>query len=361
MEFRTIADLERTIWKNLHRFPPDIQTVVGIPRSGLMAGSIIALALNVQVADVVGYGEGRVFRSGTTRPVRTARDGTKPKVLLVDDSVRTGHAMRAARAQLALACSDIEIITCAVYAAPDAMHEVDLPLESVAMPRLFQWNAMHHSLLGNACLDMDGVLCVDPTEADNDDGPLYDAFLAQVRPLHLPIQRIGTIVTSRLERYRPQTEQWLARHGLVYDKLVMLNLPDAATCQRLGIHAQFKAEYYRDSAATLFIESERQQAADISLISGKPVLWLSGRILFQPDRDPDQVVVESMSRIQRNAVSRLKSTLRRSLGNSRYDWAKRMVRVPLAAACLVSAKGTATAGNQPGIPPGGNYTGLEKH
>lgn len=354
MEFRTIADLERTIWKNLHRFPPDIQAVVGIPRSGLMAASIVALALNVPLADVEGYGGGRTFRSGSTRPVRTVRGGAVPKVLLVDDSVRTGDSMRAARAQLALARPDIEIITCAVYASPDATHEVDLPLESVATPRLFQWNAMHHSLIGNACLDMDGVLCLDPTTTDNDDGPLYEAFLAQVRPLHLPTQRIGAIVTSRLERYRPLTEQWLERHGLVYDKLVMLDLPDAATRQRLGIHARFKAEYYRNSDATLFIESERQQATDISQISGKPALWLSGRVLFQPDRSPDQVVLESMSRIHRDAVFRLKSTLRRSLGNSRYDWAKRMVRIPLSAARSVTTKDTATAGSQLGIPQGGN-------
>jgi hypothetical protein len=346
MEFRTVADLEQSIWKNLHRFPADIDTVVGIPRSGLMAGSIAALMLNLPLADVDGYAAGRSFCTGRTRPVRALRGGARPKVLLVDDSVRTGDAMRAARAQLTEACPGIEIVTCAIYAAPEVAHTVDLPLELVATPRLFLWNAMHHPFISNACLDLDGVLCVDPTEADNDDGPCYEAFLAQVRPLHLPAQRIGTIVTSRLERYRPQTEEWLARHGVMYDKLVMLDLPDAATRQRLGCHASFKAEYYRASNAVLFIESDREQAADISLISGKPTLWLGGPVLFRPDRGPDKAMLASMSRVRRDAVLRLKNALRRSLGQGRYDWAKRMVRDPLVAVWSASRQGIATSRKQ---------------
>ena len=45
---------------------------------------------------------------------------------------------------------------------------------------------MHHSFLNDSCLDIDGVLCRDPSPEENDDGPRYEKFLTETNPLVIP-------------------------------------------------------------------------------------------------------------------------------------------------------------------------------
>ena len=40
-------------------------------------------------------------------------------------------------------------------------------------------------------------------------------------------QLIGHIFTSRFEKYRKETENWLKKHNISYDKLHMLNVRKA--------------------------------------------------------------------------------------------------------------------------------------
>ena len=69
-------------------------------------------------------------------------------------------------------------------------------------------------------MDFDGVLCRDPTEEENDDGDKYRYFIANVEPIFKPSVEIGWIVTSRLEKYRDLTENWLKKKV----KIVFLQL-----------------------------------------------------------------------------------------------------------------------------------------
>jgi len=131
---------------------------------------------------------------------------------------------------------------------------------------------MHHMLLAQSCVDIDGVLCRDPSEAENDDGPEYARFLADVQPRFVPSVRIRYLVTCRLEKYRSLTEEWLSRHGIGYDRLVMMDLPTKAARVASGSHATFKASVYRRTDTQLFIESSREQADDIARLSGGDVL-----------------------------------------------------------------------------------------
>ncbi len=283
MEYRSVADLNATIVANLHRLPRDVDLVVGVPRSGLLAASLLALALNLPLADVDGFAAGRLLASGRTR--RSGRlDLTADKVrhaLIVDDSIDTGRSLASARSSLERLEASTTVTYCAVYGTGGS-GSADLVLEVVPQPRVFEWNVMHHETLEASCVDIDGVLCLDPDEDENDDGPAYLAFLAQARSMSRPTRRIGTLVTSRLEKYRPQTEAWLAAQAVAYDRLVMLDLPDAATRRRLGAHASFKGEHYRRSSAVLFIESECDQARQIAAISGKDVLCMEDQALHRP-------------------------------------------------------------------------------
>jgi hypothetical protein len=317
MLFRSVADLERAIWSALHRFPQEADAVIGIPRSGMLAASFVALALNLPLGEVAGFAEGRLLGSGRRATRRTGTEGPPRTVILVDDSVYSGEAIAKARAHLLDRRPEIAVVTCAVFASAESEALVDLALEVLpAGPRVFQWNVMHHPVLESACVDIDGVLCVDPTPAENDDGAAYRRFLLTAAPLFLPSRRIGTLVTSRLEKYRAETEQWLARHGIAYDRLEMMDLPDAALRRQLGNHGVFKAGCYRAGDAVLFIESDRGQAIEIAQISGKPVLWIGGPCLIDPARDLDVALRESVLRIGRGVRARLKSTLIRTVGPS---------------------------------------------
>ncbi len=320
MNFRTIADLNATILKNLYRIPNDIDVVVGVPRSGLMAGSLVALALNLPLADVAGFVAGRLLASGKTRAHQgLARDFTELRnVLVVDDSARTGTAITEARALLTAAWPDKRFTYCAVYGLSDSADGLDLIFETVPLPRVFQWNVMHHIVLADACVDIDGVLCRDPNDQENDDGPGYLAFLRDAEPLHRPTQRIGTLVTSRLEKYRPQTEAWLAAQNIEYDNLVMLDLPDMATRRRLKAHGSFKAQYYRKSRASLFIESELAQAETIARISGKPALSMDGPRMCYPDALSVAALAVQAKRVRREQFLNVRKAIRLVIGETAY-------------------------------------------
>ena len=172
----------------------------------------------------------------------------------------------------------------AVYVTPQGHRYVDYWYEIIDMPRVFEWNIMHHSLLANSCVDIDGVLCRDPTERENDDGEEYRSFLVNAQPLIVPTETIGWLVTCRLEKYRDLTEQWLKDHNLNYNHLLMMDLPDKETRVALKNHAHFKANIYRSVDSTLFIESSIHQAQAIAWLTGKPVFCTETWQMINADR-----------------------------------------------------------------------------
>lgn len=282
--YRSVVDLHATVRDNLHRLPRDIDLVVGVPRSGLLPGVLVSLLLNLPLTDPDGYLVGRLLAAGRTKPGDTldVTVDTARHVLVIDDSSLTGWAMREVRKLLLPgARPGVRFTFCAVYGTT-RNHVADLVLEAVPEPRVFQWNLMHHKILGSACVDIDGVLCLDPTVEQNDDGPRYAQFLDSAQPFERPTRPIGTLVTSRLEKYRAQTESWLEDQGIRYGRLEMLDLPDAETRRAQNAHATFKAEVYHRSPATLFIESECAQAVEIARISGKDVLCVAEQRVHRP-------------------------------------------------------------------------------
>ncbi len=126
------------------------------------------------------------------------------------------------------------------------------------------------------CVDIDGVLCADPTQVQNDDGPGYRSFLSGAQPLVLPTSPVGWVVTSRLERYRPETEAWLRENGVEYGELVMLDVATAEERRALGAHGRHEAAFSASSGAELFVESEYAQAVEIAALSGRQVFSIEG-------------------------------------------------------------------------------------
>jgi uncharacterized HAD superfamily protein/orotate phosphoribosyltransferase len=282
--FESISQLSHDIRSQLHRVPKDVDLVVGIPRSGMIPAYLLGLFVNRLVLDLDSFLAGRAAGHGSTRALGAeVRDPLSAKhILLVDDSLTSGGSMRKCVERVRMSAFGGRMTTCAAIVVPSMGGAVDISFREMPQPRIFEWNAFHHTEVVNSCFDLDGVLCVDPTERENDDGPRYGEFIRNARPLFVPTQRVGHIVSARLEKHRELTEEWLRRNGIAYGCLHLIDLPSQAERMRLGAHSKHKAKVYRSTGASLFYESDIEQAQEIAQLSGRPVLCPTNMNLYLP-------------------------------------------------------------------------------
>lgn len=333
MEYRSFADMNYRLMRSRTRLPAHIDLVVGIPRTGLVPAGYLAAALNVPMTDITGLIEGRLFQVGQTkkRPNIERALGPDRTVLIIDDSVGSGRSFQRARAQVAEAGVKGRLVWCSVYGEILDHPDVDIVLEQTGEPCLFEWYLMHDPVLADCCVDIDGVLCGNTGEGEDDDGPRYANFLASVGPLYSPSQEIGWLVTGRKKKYRAETEAWLARHGVRYRNLVMFD-NDGVNAG----HAAHKAAFYAQVPAVLFIESEQDQAEEIARLSAKPVLSIETQNMIAPPAGLAAVAqsLRTLPTYVRNRrgglwaghAGRLKLRLRRMMGDGAYSFLKRVGR-----------------------------------
>ncbi len=272
MNYKSISELNRDILAWIPELSREFDVIAGIPRSGLLVANILGLHLNLPITDIDSLIDGELLSSGR----RPLKDGNylaeDSKILVVDDSVHSGYQMNKIQERINKHDLSYTISYGAVYVEPRSVGEIDTFKEILPMPRVFEWNLFHHSLMNSACVDIDGVLCRDPSEEENDDGNKYRHFISNVTPNIIPTRKIGWLVTCRLEKYRGITEQWLSRNNIPYDNLVMMDYHTREERMRAGNHGKYKANVYKKVKADLFIESSRSQAKEIAKISGKPVI-----------------------------------------------------------------------------------------
>jgi uncharacterized HAD superfamily protein/adenine/guanine phosphoribosyltransferase-like PRPP-binding protein len=284
MNYKSFDELSADIKKNLPKIHDgEYDLVVGIPRSGMVPAYMISLYLNVSVTDFDGFLENRVLKNGDTRKSKSCSiyPHEANRVLLVDDSILSGKSLKKALNNVPEKMTG-KVTTLAIYGNRAKRNDVDLILEVVRSPRIFEWNIFHRELLNKACVDIDGVLCIDPTDKENDDGDNYKAFLLNAKPYIIPTYRIHSLVTSRLEKYRKETEQWLKMHGILYDNLIMLDLPSKEERLKKRAHATHKASYFKSSnELEIFIESDFQQSLSINKISNKPVYCMDKNVMVR--------------------------------------------------------------------------------
>lgn len=270
MYYRNVKDLNNIILQRLSIIPRDFDLIVGVPRSGMLPANLLALYLNRPYTDIHSFLNGHIYKAGARSQFFDISEFKK--ILVVDDSIASGAAMVEVKESLKHLETEFDIKYCAVYVIPGKEKMVDYFFEVVPLPRYFQWNILNHTTLEKACFDIDGVLCADPLPEQNDDGEKYIDFILNAPPLFIPGSKIGTIVTSRLEKYRKETETWLAANNIKYNELVMLDLPNMEARQRANSHGDHKAKAYLAKPYVLFVESEYHQAVEINRLSKKPVL-----------------------------------------------------------------------------------------
>lgn len=259
---------------------PYFDAVCGVPRSGLLPASIIALRRNIRLVDLNSLLQDpdNAIQNAPIRQLNPIIQYNKPfgnKLLVVDDSASNQTTTISAIRESLKDCTNLDVSYAAVYRASSAS-TVDHYFKEVPLPRMFGWNWFRHWELQFALLDIDGVLCEDwALKQEQDDDPVYLNHLMNVKPLYIPDVPVLGLVTSRLSRYRELTETWLKKHQVMYRKLHMHPATTPEQRRRMNDHAQRKADVYiRTPEANLFVESDMRQAQRIFELTKKPVLCI---------------------------------------------------------------------------------------
>lgn len=279
IHWRSYEDLLRDTRGLLAKIPHDVAAVYGVPRSGLLPATILATALG---APMFTRSTGPLGGSRMNWDIANLED---EPVLVVDDSAFTGRAMQE---EVKLWATWKKIHTVALYVTPEARDVVSLYADVVPAPRIFEWNFTHCDATEQMLWDMDGAICEDPKEWELEDHPEYARELPTLAPLYVPRRSIRGIVTNRIERHRVTTAEWLLRHGVECQDdgpgLVM-QPHESAEARRQDVDARpglFKGRVYaEDTGAALFVESDDRQARDIHAVSGKPVLSIQSKRIYQ--------------------------------------------------------------------------------
>ena len=314
--YRSYQDLSLSVWKAIPRLAEDIDLVVGVPRSGMVPAMMLALYMNTPATSLDLLLLGKVFSCGMYRMNENRGDGIRQfrHILILDDTYCSGRAMEKVRRQV----SESEVMKsykgkvsyAAVYVTPNNEEKLDYAFEVCPLPRVFQWNIFNHTVNSQACFDIDGVVCRDPMSEENDDGEKYREFIRTVRHRIGTIHHISRFVSSRLEKYRKETEEWLRRSRYEYDELILLDLPNKEERVRLGCHGTFKADAYAKTQDTLFYESELRQAIEIAQATGKDVFCTENMSLISIPQNEEQKSAPKQSFIKKKMRSVLQKLLK---------------------------------------------------
>lgn len=315
MNYRSYQDLADDIKSNLYKLEKyNIDLVVGIPRSGMIPAYMISLLLNVHCTDYFSFIENRPLIKGQRKLKNNGELNVFPhdhhNILLVDDSIYTGNDMQEKMSGLPDNLKR-KVITSAVYSTEYERDDIDCFFVYLPNLRLFEWNIFHVQTLSQSCVDIDGVLCKNPTHVEDDDGDNYLNFIKNAIPYILPTYKIHSLVTNRLEKYRKETEFWLKNRGITYDNLIMLDLPSQEERKRLNVHGKNKARYYKESNTRLFIESSYSEAKEICRLSGKDVYCIETNSVVTADAL--SIIQHNPLRIKKYIPRRFKLYIRRKL------------------------------------------------
>lgn len=272
LNFVTFDELVACTNRWVRSFPEAYDLIVGIPRSGLLVATIIASKLGKPLTTPDRLTEKSVWM---TNRLLHENVGFK-KILLVDDRVSKGRELRSALATLRQQ-GDFQITKASLFVTAEAAQLVDLYYKITPDPVLFEWNLMH-AKKGNLATDLDGVICHDPPKGLDADEAAYLEWMRNAKPYLVPLYEIDAIVSSRLERYRTVTEEWLAKNRVPYKKLILWDLPSIN--DRHGRFTKYKAETLLRIKPDVYWESNFNEAKQIYDSTRIPTLCVDRMSMF---------------------------------------------------------------------------------
>jgi orotate phosphoribosyltransferase len=267
-DFDTYADLAADCKNWARQLRGKISAVCGIPRSGVLPAAILAQELHIPLVSMDTLAaNGRDWRPDRSRTL--TQDDSLP-ILVVDDSTTTGRTITEVRQKLG---KRHNLLYGAVYCTERARRRIKVDCYGVhiQIEHAFEWIVLRDFYCKAYAVDLDGVISSDWSGNELQDPQRYLAHLEQAPPLTVPKRKLHAIVTGRLEQWRRQTEQWLRRHKVDYEQLIMF--PGDFEARRQYPMGVWKGQVFqRLPEARMFIESCPQQAEQIHQTSGKPVL-----------------------------------------------------------------------------------------
>jgi hypothetical protein len=281
IQYRTIQDLNRTIQANLDKVPSGTEVLAGVHRSGQLAAQLIASQLNLPCISVRNLCETKWVYTGYRgylEPEEQEEYLAKPrKVLVVEDATTSGATLIKERHRIenSMFATSHDITYLTVYPAADNVPGIDLWMEVVPGPRLFEWNWMNHSLMTKGVVSLDNILCYDPPEDMDKSESVYRQYVARARLRYAPRRLLTSIVSGRLTKYQSLTVQWLRRHEFKVSNVYL----------RRQEHQQvprFKAAAYAAlPEAQIFFEHDLDTANFIYNSTLRPVFCVESKELLQ--------------------------------------------------------------------------------
>ena len=253
-------------------FPEKYDLIVGIPRSGQLVANVIGAVLGTRITIPELFKEHPPWKSHWMPDDFECRN-----ILLVDEAVGSGKQMKEALDLITSKAPKAKITTASLIVHKGSMELVDMYHRVVPYRWYFEWQMIvpHLGKLGS---DLDGVLCENcPPHVDGFED-LYMEWIKNAKPYKIPPFEIDVIISSRLEKYRRETEEWLASYDVRYNKLLLWDLSSKA--ERGENSAKFKIEQLTIEKPDMFWESSLEQSSEIWKKTRIPTLCVDDMELF---------------------------------------------------------------------------------
>ena len=282
-KFLNYEDLARDSIGLVKKIPQEVDCIVGAARSGLMPAAMIATKLHLPLF--------AVSKHGVTDPGHGNRMNGRDDPCAALRAGRRGHGL-----DRQVDCDDRRA-GCQALAERDGSLRPWFTRPPAARPSV-TWSA--ESTSGRTFwsgifptpgstrtwrMTLTGYFARIVRPGADDDGQRYEEFLRNAVPKYLPRKYpVRLIITARLEKWRPQTEDWLRRHGIAWKELAMGPWPSLEARRRDRDIDKFKAYVLAHSTCYGFVESDVQQAKSIMQLARKPVLCPAAKEFFIPPR-----------------------------------------------------------------------------
>ena len=279
--YTSIEDLYKATQK-LIPFADKFDGIVGVPRSGMLPASYLAVLLSKPLYSI---SEGSILNLSHDSELGGKRmsyySGNCDNLLFIEDTTYSGASVKKLRLDFGQ-----NIFVASIYSTTHGTKFIDFHSEILDPPHILDWNFFNSGYATRTLFDIDGIFCDNvPVEIAIDDDR-YAEWLKLAQPIHYRVPKLfkaRKLVTGRLEKYRDITEEWLDKHNFNYNELIMF--PTEREEERNADHArvvgEYKAEVFNSSEDYFFfVESEIQEAQIMKLHTDKPVICPNYKIIL---------------------------------------------------------------------------------